>query len=546
MPTSTSLGANQKGIVHVVLLIVAIGIIGFLALASFSSLREKLAAVLNRKGPSHASIESFEQQLSSVRSVTYYNEARNSPGQIKEDLQRDINQIKSAGFNTILLVPGWARYNPKPMANPPVYDTQAFNDLKSILALLKANGMKAILPLDYMEGGSATDPDNILYSNTTNPGAKCDWISNGNKFNAFVNYVNEVMRQTSDYSDSVYLMVFSENTDCNIPGYDAPGLTVDQKAEKNHQLTQLLRATLGNLPTRLSPELRSRFKFGYYDAGLVRNMVLRGYTNDTPVASPNPFDFVSVGGFYEEGTHTDEQINNSVRGAIGEFRQAFPTTPLFIFEFGEATCPQTPRYRGISLETNQSRVLEAQIKTLISLNLGFNVWGWKDTAYQGNCPILGVNPETGQEIVNQGYGLGLIDKNGNPKPALAKITSLIATDVDPIGADGGSSCKQLIGWACDPNNFNEDLQVHFYLDGPAYGTSLGTYLTATTANKEVNTALGQYCGGKTAKWYVLNTPQELRDGRTHTLYTYPINIPLNPGKMNTMVNGSPIRLTCNP
>lgn len=470
-----------------------------------------------------------DPELNSIRSVTFFIENRNSPSQIKEDLTRDLQNIKAHGFNTVLLVSGWSRFNPKPLANPPVYNQAAFDDLKAILALLKSNNMKAILPLNYLEGGA---PEGII---NLPPGSqpRCDFLANEVKFNSFVAYVTEYLTQIQEYSGMVYPMVFSENSECNIANYDWTN------PAKRKELTQLLRSTLGNIPSKLPITLRSKFIFGYYDAAIVRHMVQSGETGDTPIAKPNPFNFLATGGYYVEGEHSDQEIVSSVSSAINEFRRSFPTEPLLIFEFGQSTCPQTKKYANLSLEENQTRVLTTQVKLFKSLNLGFNIWGWTDTSYSGNCPVF-----AGSTVVNEGYGLGLTQANQSFKPALTALQQVLVEDNPPIGADGGSNCNQLIGWACDPNDFSRDLDVHFYQDGPAYGTAKGNLLTGTKANKEINQAVSQYCGGKLAKWYQLPTPESLKDGKSHSLYIYPINYPPTPGKQNPQVTSSPITLNC--
>jgi hypothetical protein len=92
------------------------------------------------------------------------------------------------------------------------------------------------------------------------------------------------------------------------------------------------------------------------------------------------------------------------------------------------------------------------------------------------------------------------------------------------------------GWACDPNDFNAALQIHFY-EG-------GTYIGATTANTGREPAVGDRCGGNPNHGFAFALPVSVRDGRSHALYAYAINI--GPAASNPLLNGSPKTYTAGP
>lgn len=120
------------------------------------------------------------------------------------------------------------------------------------------------------------------------------------------------------------------------------------------------------------------------------------------------------------------------------------------------------------------------------------------------------------------------------------------TVFDPtITVDGGSptgrldvsTCDVSLGWACDADNYNSPLDVHFW-DGPA---GSGVFLGMTSANQTREAGVGAQCGGNPYHGFVFNTPAALKDGTTHTIYAYAINIgPENP---NTQLI-SPQTFTC--
>ena len=103
----------------------------------------------------------------------------------------------------------------------------------------------------------------------------------------------------------------------------------------------------------------------------------------------------------------------------------------------------------------------------------------------------------------------------------------------PKGWLDAVDCNSFRGWTCDPDNYAAAIDVHFYKDGPA-GT--GTFIGSTTANQPREQAVGAECGGYTNHGFVFNTPASVKDGLSHTIYAYAINIPSGP---NPQLSGSP-------
>ena len=111
----------------------------------------------------------------------------------------------------------------------------------------------------------------------------------------------------------------------------------------------------------------------------------------------------------------------------------------------------------------------------------------------------------------------------------------------PIGAHDSSGCDSLSGWACDADDFSKPLDVHFYAGGPA-GT--GSFVGTAKADLQREAAVGQLCGGKARHGFSFPTPASLKDGRSHAIYAYAINV--GPAGGNPLLPGSPKAFACVP
>lgn len=303
------------------------------------------------------------QEISQIRSVTFYKTSQGPPSHVFSNLSAQINSIKETGFNTAWLVFPWMILNPRPLANPPEYNDIEFNAVLRLLDLLKQNQMKAIIGLNYL--GNNWSPEGIDY---------CTWITDLNSYAAFERYVAEFLARIADYSDITYILLFTENSKpCNLD-------PVGQAKLHAHYL----RHTLGSLPSRLPKNLRDKFKIGYHDYSLVNLDFARG---ESPILLPNSFDFVSMTLYDQEGKNETE-ISSELKIRADRFRRLFPQLPLMVGETGATSC-----FDKNSSFTNQANTLTSVIFLLLQENLGFNLWGWRD----GNC--------TAAESDNAGLGL---------------------------------------------------------------------------------------------------------------------------------------------
>lgn len=397
---------NNKGFIHIFLfliLLLAVGIILTLTVP---------------KPDSAKAIASFD--YSGIRGVTYLE--NRGLGKVYWDpdkLIRDIPAIKAAGFNTVWLVQPWSAYDPHPMVSPRVYNDEAFGDLTKSLDALKANNMKAILPLNYRMKAEGITPR---------------WIYRDDQYAAFETYVTEYLTRIQNYSDMVYPMVFTEGTEGN--DYAGAYRDVDIYAAQ-------LRKTLGSLPTRLPPDLRAKFKIGYHDYSLIKLDWGKGVPYDPkfepgqyPIQQPISFDFVSTTTYNIEDK-TDDQIRAEMDLYVSRFKALYPNTPLIFGESGARSCiNNTPD------ETTQSRVLTTQIKYDLEKHYGFNIWNWSSIPYTDNC---------GTDLQASDEGLALQKADLTPKPVLGEIKKLITLDFLGGNITTGSTVTagQLFKFTCD-------------------------------------------------------------------------------------------------
>lgn len=94
-------------------------------------------------------------------------------------------------------------------------------------------------------------------------------------------------------------------------------------------------------------------------------------------------------------------------------------------------------------------------------------------------------------------------------------------NIDPKGFLDGATCLETVGWACDPNNFEEDLIIKLYY---SIGESEEKFfLTETVANIQREEAVGIECGGNRNKGFQFNIPDELKNNTLYKIYAYALD-----------------------
>ena len=345
-----------------------------------SATKETLAqttAVVSSEG---CDFSNEQSEFNSLKSITWYEFGVSIPQTLK-NLQGELPRIKQTGFNSVWLVLPWAEMNPKPLSNPPVYNYENFTALRETLEFFRSNGMKVIIGLNYL--GNGWSPEGIDY---------CNWITKPEQYKAFINYSSEFLRIIKGFSEVANILVFTENAEpCNLNAYS-----------NAIEISKLLKATLGNFPNQLPSDIRSRFKIGYHDY----NQINLGWAQgNSPVADPNPFDFMSMVG-YDLEEKTDLEINSEINLRASRFKALFPDKPLILGEFGARACSQDK-------DNNQTRVITAIIQRAVTNKYGFNLWGWKKVS----------TDECSRQL--SGYGLAILDFDNNPKPVAHRVSNLL-------------------------------------------------------------------------------------------------------------------------
>lgn len=125
---------------------------------------------------------------------------------------------------------------------------------------------------------------------------------------------------------------------------------------------------------------------------------------------------------------------------------------------------------------------------------------------------------------------------------------IFASDKPPIGSldsVDNTNCG-IKGWAVDPDNPDKPIQVQIYRDG-LVGTGVKVAeITADSPDNYVNQVQG-YSGNHGFK-YSFDANSGFRDGKTHRVFVYGVNLAKNPAtspeSLNTHLSGSPRDITC--
>src|SRR3989344_4781643 len=105
----------------------------------------------------------------------------------------------------------------------------------------------------------------------------------------------------------------------------------------------------------------------------------------------------------------------------------------------------------------------------------------------------------------------------------------------PYGYAGNVRANgEATGWAYDPDEPKTAISVHAYIDGKA---GVGTFIGSTKADKNPS----DITEGETSynHWYSFSIPEEYKDGKTHTLYTYGIDAKGLSAKNNALLKNNP-------
>lgn len=379
-----------------------------------------------------------------IRSTTFYP----FPVEIQNALpllQAQLPYMKAAGFNTVWLVNRWDKYESN--VNPPTYSDASFTNLQNVLGLLESNNMKAIIDLNYL--GSWGAPAGIDY---------CQWTLNPTMYSAFVSYATEFLTRIQAYSGMVYIMVGTENS---TPYYDknCPNYGTWPENPTDPRIPPLLQSTIGNLPAQLPPSLRTMYKIGYHDDSII---ALNWGAGATPIANPNPFDFLSFANYAIKSAGTPPQVNATLASSLANFNALYPGLPLIIGETGAPHC--TPY--GDSTQALQDG---AAVSYALGQNMGFNLWGWNSFSDGSDCTQnSGTSPDS----------MGIMRSDGiAASPASLAVQTILQPAAPQITGSGlNTTYSPWVVWITG-TDFNSNVKALLWINGNPWGGQISTVLS---------------------------------------------------------------------
>jgi len=447
---------------------------------------------------------------SNIRSTTWY-EFGPSYADSLANLRAAIPSLHAAGFNTVWLVTPWMDMQSSALPSA-TWNESNFTALKQTLDVLRANNMQALMDLNYL--GQGWSPAGI---------DACTWTQNSSMYSAFTNYVSGFLQRINGYQSTVMIMVATEAAEpCSMLGSGyAP------------QVASIMRNTIGNLPMQIPSSVRSGWRIGYHDYDELNLGWLS--SGDSPIASPNPFDFLSMVA-YEMESYSDSQIASELSTRAARFRALYPSWPLIVGEYGAVACDS-------SAEANQSRVVASILNWAIAHNAGGNLWQWQPVTKNGTASDCSAGLS--------GAGLNLMNANGTPRPAADTVAgilggSIVTVSIPPPPSNFTASCDESgtasLGWSpvSGADSYRPIIYVPIGQLCPGGWTDGGT--SQTNQNRECH--ISDY-HGTGAQAFSLPT------GATYTGYAYSHNAAgdSNPaaGPINFMCAApTPITLTASP
>lgn len=349
-------------------------------------------------------------------------------------LQNDFRKMKEYGFNTVWFVLRWMDFEPVvlPEENR-IFNQVSFNNLKRAIEIASQEDIVVILPLNYL--GEGWSPGGIDWYK---------WQINNSMWGGFYYYVVEMAYRLRDYSNVIFL-VFSEgikmdgeperrllredpevythfrnwayltNSDLSywnsrwypwltmvpLPPSSAEEILTPQRWYDHYRwVSWISKNTIGGLANIIKQWGNPNVKVGYHDCCIIRPGL---EITDLPIPNGHQVDFFSFAVYPESFISVDPSywvsMVNDVVHLIGE---KLPGLPIVMGETGMDTSKWT--------EEQQYSIMRAILQRVISNDIGFNIWMWKDFEF---------SPQT-----NMDY-MGLVSTDDSEKYILTSIKQLI-------------------------------------------------------------------------------------------------------------------------
>ena len=317
--------------------------------------------------------------------------------------ERDLDRMRAAGLNTVWMVNVWAEYQPS--VEPEQWRGDLLGKLRQICAAARDRDMWVVLPLAYI--GEGWGPKGI---------DAAVWPLIEKQRQQHLAFLRRIARQTRDFSNVFYLLCTEEI----LPGtlLYSPSTRPEcvasfrEWARQAHPDIAYWNERWGGQSTwatLVPPDTKGRSRWQMWadlqrwDAALMRQMlppmvaaVREGHPGavvglhdfltplgldltaaDGSLPSPNPFDFYSIGYYYDHTPKGGLAANQAeLRRRVQSVKRMYPTTPLFCGELGLDVRKAPPDARAAD-ERLQSEFLTGAVRYLQEQKVGFSLWDWR-------------------------------------------------------------------------------------------------------------------------------------------------------------------------
>lgn len=351
--------------------------------------------------------------------------------QVNYDLstwQRDFKDIKQAGFNAVWMVNVWAEFQPS--LEPRVEEAGRMRWLREVCRMAQGNGLTLILALGYVgEGWAPKGLDAQV------------WPLLPEQLQHYIAFLRRMAMETKDFPNVVYLLAseeilpatllyrpdhrrecveaFKEWVKATKPdiGYwnqrwgtsftweTLKPLSTQERSRwemwMDHHLwfASILRRILPPMVAALRAE-RPNAVVGFHDF-LLDPLLPPPSPEQASLPSPNPFDFYSLGYYFDPKKSLEENLS-AMQRKIDLARRLYPRLPLWMGELGADV--------GAVGEEKQKDWLSLAISSLKRQGMGYSIWNWRHYLERGTSSF------------------SLLREDGSPRPALESVQRLNRED----------------------------------------------------------------------------------------------------------------------
>ena len=357
--------------------------------------------------------------------------------------ERDLDRMEAAGLNTVWMVNVWAEYEPS--VAPEQWREDILGKLREICAAARKRYMWVVLPLAYVgEGWGPKGVDAAI------------WPLIEKQRQRHLAFLRRIARETRDFGNVVYLLcteeilpgtlLYSPNTrpQCIASfrewarqahpdiaywnerwsgSYTWETLVPpDTKGRTHWQMWADLQRWDAALMRQILPPMVAAVREGHpgamiglHDFLTPIGLDLTGADGSLP--SPNPFDFYSIGYYYDHGLKGGLAANQAeMRRRVQAVKRMYPTMPLLCGELG-LDVRKAPAEARAADERLQTEFLIGAIRYLQEEKMGFSLWDWRT--------IVPGAPRTHS----------LIREDGTESPVVGRLRNL-TSDPSPRRGEG--------------------------------------------------------------------------------------------------------------